>query len=72
MSGSAVDVVFHRLDRRTNNPFGITPAERERIADDIAKIEPLLRQAASHEIDTTRPLAEAVNVLMRIAQEVAT
>jgi len=39
MSGSAVDVVFHRLDRRTNNPFGITPAERERIADDIAKID---------------------------------
>jgi dephospho-CoA kinase len=66
-----IDVVFHRLDRRTNNPFGKTPAEHERIADDIANVEPLLRQAASHEIDTTRPLTEVVDVLMRIAQEVA-
>jgi dephospho-CoA kinase len=66
-----IDVVFHRLDRRTNNPFGKTLAERERIADDIANVEPLLRQAASHEIDTTRPLTEVVDVLMRIAQEVA-
>lgn len=62
------DVVFDRLTRRTNNPFGKTRAERERIADDIAHVEPLLRQAATHEINTTRSLADVVDALVAIAQ----
>jgi shikimate kinase len=66
-----IEAVFHRLERRINNPFGKTPSERGRIADDIANVEPLLRQAATHEIDTTRPLAEVVDVLVRISQEVS-
>jgi shikimate kinase len=66
-----MDVVFDRIERRTNNPFGKKPAERERIADDIANIESLLRQAATHEIDTTRPRTEVLNNLIRIAHEVA-
>jgi dephospho-CoA kinase len=63
-----VDVVFDRLAQRTNNPFGKTHADRERIADDIAEVEPLLRQAATHEIGTTRPLAEVVDTLIDIAR----
>lgn len=61
------DVVFDRLARRTNNPFGKTRAERQRIADDIAQVEPLLRRAATHEIDTTRSLAEVADALVDIA-----
>lgn len=61
-------VVFDRLERRTNNPFGKTPAERERIAADTAHVEPLLRQAATHEIDTSRPLDEVVAALIDIAR----
>jgi dephospho-CoA kinase len=64
-----VDVVLDRLAQRTNNPFGKTQAERERIADDIAEVEPLLRQAATHEIATTRPLAEVVDTLIDIARK---
>jgi dephospho-CoA kinase len=64
-----IEVIFERLHTRTNNPFGKTQAERQRIADDIANVEPLLRQAATHEIDTNRPLSEAVDMLMNIAQD---
>ena len=62
------DVVFDRLAQRTNNPFGKTHAERQRIANDIAAVEPLLRHAATHEIATTRPLAEVVDALVDIAR----
>jgi dephospho-CoA kinase len=61
-------VVFERLARRTNNPFGKTQAERRQIAADIAEVEPLLRQAATHEIVTTRPLSEVVDALVAIAR----
>lgn len=63
-----VGVVFDRLARRTNNPFGKTHSERQRIANDIAEVEPLLRQAATHEIDTTRPLTEVTDALVDIAR----
>jgi broad-specificity NMP kinase len=65
-----IATVFDRLDRRTNNPFGKTRAEREQIVNDIANVEPLLRQAATHEIDTARSLSEVVDMLASIAQDV--
>lgn len=66
-----IDIVFHRLDQRTNNPFGKTHGERRRIATDIAEVEPLLREAATHEIDTSRPLPEVVETLIGIARDVS-
>ncbi|WP_431241023.1 hypothetical protein ACQ86B_28360 (plasmid) [Mycolicibacterium aichiense] len=62
------DVVFDRLAWRTNNPFGKTRADRERIADDIAHVEPLLRQAATHEIDTTWSLVRVADALVDIGR----
>lgn len=62
------DVVLDRLRSRTNNPFGKTAEERARILADIAEIEPLLRQSATHEIDTTRPLSEVIDILAGIAE----
>jgi hypothetical protein len=64
-------VLFHRLTRRTNNPFGKTEEQHRRIAADLADVEPLLRQAATHEIDTTRPLSEVVDDLIGIALSAA-
>jgi dephospho-CoA kinase len=61
------DVLIDRLTNRTTNPFGKTAAERQRITSDIAEVEPLLRQAATHEIGTDRPLADVVDMLMSIA-----
>lgn len=61
------DVVLDRIGRRTNNPFGKSAEQRAQILADIAEVEPLLRQAATHEIDTTRPLSEVVDILVGIA-----
>jgi shikimate kinase len=61
------EVLFERLRTRTTNPFGKSADERARIADDIAQIEPLLRAAATHELDTTRPLSETADALVAIA-----
>jgi hypothetical protein len=63
-----IDVIFDRLRTRTNNPFGKSEADRLQIADDIANVEPLLRQAATHEIDTNRPIIEVVDTLNDIAR----
>jgi len=61
------DVVLQRLTGRTNNPFGKTIEQRSQILADIAEVEPLLRQAATHEIRTDRPLSEVVDMVAGIA-----
>ncbi|WP_396882589.1 shikimate kinase [Mycolicibacterium sp. CBMA 334] len=66
-----IDTILQRLELRTNNPFGKTPDERRKIATDTAEIEPLLRQAATHEIDTSGAAAEVVSQLISIADELA-
>ena len=38
---------------------------------DIDEIEPLLRRSATHEIDTTRPLPEVIDILVCIAETAA-
>jgi hypothetical protein len=37
------------------------------ILDDLAVVEPLLREGCSHELDASRPLAEVVDDLVAIA-----
>jgi len=64
------DVIFERLARRESNAFGKRDAERERILDDLANVEPLLRTGATAEIDTCTPLDEVVDALERIADGV--
>jgi len=61
------DVVLQRLADRTNNPFGKTKEQRSQILADIAEVEPLLRQAATHAIRTDRPLTEVVDMVAGIA-----
>ena len=56
-----------RLAPRTNNPFGKSPGELERILDDLAAVEPLLRKMADHEIRTTMPLSDVVTEVLRLA-----
>lgn len=61
-----IDVVLSRIDRRTNNPFGKSVLERARVLADIADVEPLLRQAATHEVETDRPLIDVVDAVAGI------
>jgi dephospho-CoA kinase len=64
------DVLLERIGARTTNPFGKTQADRKRILEDLATVEPLLRAGATAEIDTRAPLAEVVDELERIARTV--
>jgi adenylate kinase family enzyme len=61
------DVVLDRIARRTTNDYGKTPLERAMILDDLAEVEPLLRQGCTHELDASRPLDEVVDELVTIA-----
>jgi dephospho-CoA kinase len=61
------EVILNRVDRRTTNDYGKTPVERAMIIDDLANIEPLLREGCTHELDASRPLADIVADLTAIA-----
>ncbi|MGV0743337.1 AAA family ATPase [Mycolicibacterium sp. XJ870] len=61
------EVILHRVRTRTGNDFGKTAAELAKIFRDIDETEPLLRAGATHELDTTRPLAEVAEALAVIA-----
>ena len=66
------DVILDRVERRTTNTYGKTPVERAMILDDLAMVEPLLREGCTHELDTSRPLAEVVADLIAIASRPVT
>jgi shikimate kinase len=61
-----VDVILARVADRAN-PFGSTPADRAKIASDVAAYEPLLRAGADVEIVTTTPVAEVADALEQAA-----
>jgi len=64
------EVILERVVDRESNVFGKRAAERERILDDLASVEPLLRAGATAEIDTRAALDEVVDALERIADGV--
>lgn len=64
LSAPAATIV-ERLATRTDNPFGKAPEEVGRVLRFKETVEPLLRRAAGHEIDTSAPLAEVVDDLLR-------
>ncbi len=53
-------VLLHRLATRTGNPYGSTPGQRQRVADDLAEVEPLLRRVADVEVRTDALLDDVV------------
>ena len=61
-----LDVILDRVRTRATNDFGKSDAERARIGDDHAVVEPLLRAGATVELDTRRPLADVVAELESI------
>jgi adenylate kinase family enzyme len=61
------DVILDRVARRTTNDYGKTPSERAMILDDLARVEPLLREGCTHELDASRALDEVVADLIAIA-----
>ena len=63
------EVILDRIAHRTTNNYGKTPEEQAMILDDLANIEPLLRASCTHELDTSRLLADVVADLVSIASQ---
>ncbi len=62
------DVIVERLRTRTNNPYGKHPDEVARVLGLVEQVEPLLRRAAGHEIDTSARLDDVVATLLRLVR----
>ena len=61
-----LEVLLDRLEHRTTNDFGKTPAGRERIISDFDAFEHRLRATCTHELDATHPIQNIVAQLIRI------
>jgi shikimate kinase len=62
------EVLVERLATRTNNPYGKHPDEVAQVLGLVETVEPLLRRAAGHEINTTAPLDEVVASLLQLVR----
>lgn len=62
------DVIVERLRTRTNNQYGKHPDEIARVLGLVETVEPLLRRAAGHEINTSACLEDVVATLLRLVQ----
>lgn len=61
-------VIVERLASRTNNPYGKHPDEAARVLSLIETVEPLLRNGAEYEVDTSAPLDQVVATVLRLVQ----
>lgn len=63
------EVLLSRIENRSANPYGKSPAERQLVLRDLAEAEPLLRRTCTHEIDATQPLAGIVDRLAALGRD---
>jgi shikimate kinase len=57
-------VLRERLATRTNNPYGKHPDELARVLQLQRTVEPLLRRAASLEVDTSAPVGQIIETIL--------
>jgi shikimate kinase len=62
-------VIVERLATWTNNPYGKRPEEVARVLGLMQTIEPQLRKAAGHEVDTSIPLEQVVSKVLHLVDE---
>jgi hypothetical protein len=60
-------VIRQRLASRATNTYGQALGELQRVLHDLETIEPQLRRAADHEVQTTIPFDEVVTATFRLA-----
>jgi shikimate kinase len=58
-------VLVERLSTRSNNPYGKAPQEVAETLRFMETVEPLLRERATLELDTTAPLEAIVAAILR-------
>ncbi|HZU12516.1 MAG TPA: AAA family ATPase [Chloroflexota bacterium] len=63
-----VSVLVARLASRATNDYGKDPDELARVLQHVDTVEPLLRRAASLEIDTRIPLDDVVDAVESVAR----
>ena len=63
------ETVMARLATRAGNPYGKRTRDLNRVLNDIGTVEPLLRQVADHEIETTIPINDVVIAILRLIGE---
>jgi shikimate kinase len=61
-----IEVLLHRVRTRTNNPYGQALEHQARIRGYVREVEPLLRRAASVELDGCRPVEELADVIEKL------
>lgn len=59
-------ILVRRLATRSGNAYGRRPEEVARVLALRESVEPRLRQVASHELDTDRPVPEVVSDLLAL------
>jgi shikimate kinase len=60
------EVIVERLTTRTNNPYGKRADELADTLGYLETVEPQLRRAATHEIDTSAPIDDVVATVLRL------
>ncbi len=63
------EVLIERVRRRTNNPYGTTPAQQAEILGYLQTVEPLLRAGATLELDAREPVAGIVETIERLMSD---
>jgi shikimate kinase len=59
------DLIIERLTTRTTNPYGKRPDDLAQVLRYLETVEPLLRCGATLEIDTSDPLDQVVQTILR-------
>jgi dephospho-CoA kinase len=63
-----VSVLMERLATRTTNSYGKQPDELARVLEHVQTVEPLLRRAASAEVDTSAPIDRVLETILDIVR----
>jgi shikimate kinase len=61
-----IGVMLDRVRHRTNNPYGKQDTEIAQIKENVRQFEPRLRRIASQEIDTSLPIRDVLETILKL------
>lgn len=61
-----IDTIMRRVSARATGGYGHVGEERRKIAELVEMIEPLLRDSADHEIDSSGPVEATVDRILQL------
>lgn len=63
-----LEKIVNRLETRTNNSYGKKPEELIRVLGQVLTVEPLLREVATGEIDTSGDVKDVLDAVLRMVK----